>query len=150
MPICTYSTLDSTHYSSTYGTYISTQVFGTIHRFYSFAGNKHLLRVHFMLGKVFYVNITEITQTGMQCDISKINAFNFHSFHQFTAKVQTGSRRRYSSFVLCKDRLETYRIFFFYRTINDRVGQWSFTQRIECFLKFVMGTIIEETQCTPT
>ena len=103
-----------------------------------------------MLGKVFYVNITEITQTGMQCDISKINAFNFHPFHQFTAKMQAGSRRRYSSFVLCKDRLETYRIFFFYRTINDRVGQWSFTQRIECFLKFVMGTIIEETQCTPT
>ena len=48
-----------------------------------------------MLRQVFYVDITEVAQTGMQGDISEINTFDFQTLHQLTTKVQAGCRSSY-------------------------------------------------------
>ena len=76
-----------------------------------------------MLRQVFYVDITEVAQTGMQGDISEINTFDFQTLHQLTAKVQAGCRSSYRTFVLGEDGLETFRIFRLYRTVDDGMGQ---------------------------
>ena len=35
--------------------------------------------------------------------------------------------RLYGTFVAGKDRLETFGVFWFYRTVDDAMGQWSFS-----------------------
>ena len=103
-----------------------------------------------MFRKVFYIDITEVAQTGMQRNISKINTLNFHTLHQLTAKVQAGGRSSNRSFVLSKNRLETHSIFFFHRTVDNRMRQGRFTQCIKSFFKLVMRAVIKETQGTAT
>ena len=101
-----------------------------------------------MLRQVFYVDITEVAQTGMQGDISEINTFDFQTLHQLTAKVQAGCRSSYRTFVLGEDGLETFRIFRLYRTVDDGMGQGSLTQSIEGFLELIVRSVIKETERT--
>ena len=47
-------------------------------------------------------------------DVGKVNTLDFHTLHQLAAEVQAGGRRRKSSFVACKNRLETFGICLLY------------------------------------
>ena len=63
--VCAYGTLNGTHHSGTYSANLSVQVFGTIYNADSFFVHNHLFRICLVLRKVFHINITEVTQTGM-------------------------------------------------------------------------------------
>jgi len=143
-------TLDSPHHRSTYRTYVSTGILGTIDSFHRRFVHKHLFRVHFVLRQVFYINVTEVAQAGMQGDIGKVYSLNFQTFHQFTTEVQASCRGSHRAFFLREDRLETFGIFRFYRTIDNRVGERSFAQSIQSLLKFIMRSVIQETKRTTT
>ena len=139
---------NSTHHCRTYRTYISTVIFGTIHGFHRHFVYKHLFRIHLMLRQVLYVDVAEVTQTSVQSDICKVHTFNFQTFHQLTAEVQTSSRSSHRTLVLCKNRLEAFSIFRFYGTVDNRMGEWSFTQRIQCLFELVMRSVIKKTERT--
>ena len=101
-----------------------------------------------MLRQVLHVNVTEVTQTSVQSDICEVHTFNFQTFHQLTAEVQTSSRSSHRTLVLCKNRLEAFSIFRFYGTVDNRMGEWSFTQRIQCLFELVMRSVIKKTERT--
>ena len=42
----------------------------------------HLLRVHLVLGKVFHLDVVEVAQSAVQCDVCKVDALNLHTLHQ--------------------------------------------------------------------
>ena len=132
--------LDGTHHGSTYGTDLAVQVFGMVHNPYGFLVHNHLLGVCLVLGEVFHINVEEVTQAGMQGDVGKVNTLDFHTLHQLAAEVQAGGRRRNSSFVACKNRLETFGIVRLYGTVDDAVGQRRFAQRIERLLELIVRT----------
>jgi S-adenosylmethionine:tRNA ribosyltransferase-isomerase len=49
--------------------------------------NIYLLRIHFMLGKIFHLHVSKSPQPNMKCNFCKINSFYFQSLHQFSAKM---------------------------------------------------------------
>ena len=100
-----------------------------------------------MLGKIFYIYFTEISQAGMKCKESALYSFYLHSFQQLSAKMQSGSRSDNSAFVFCKNILVTIYIIRFGRTIYV-AGKRGFSQLIKSFLKFFMSTVKQETQST--
>ena len=139
---------NSTHHSRTYRTNISAVIFGTINGFHRHFVYKHLFRIHLMLCQVFYVDVAEVTQTSVQSDICKVYTFDFQTFHQLTAEVQTSSRSSHRTFVLRKDRLKAFCIFRFHGTVDDRVGKWGLTQRVQSLFELVMRSVIKETERT--
>ena len=56
-------------------------------------------------------------------------------------------RSCYRTFIFSKNGLETFCIFFFYRT-TDETGQRSLTQSIKSFLELIVRTVIKESQST--
>ena len=120
-----------------------------VHNPYGFLVHNHLLGVCLVLGEVFHINVAEVTQAGMQGDVGKVNTLDFHTLHQLAAEVQAGGRRRNSSFVACKNRLETFGIVRLYGTVDDAVGQRRFAQRIERLLELIVRTVVKETKRTP-
>ena len=147
MPVCTDSRFYCAHHSSTYRTNTSVLIFCLIDNITSFSINKHLFRIHLMLGKIFHINFAEVTQSGMHCHISEIYSLDFHTFHQLTAKMKSCRRSCYRTFIFSKNGLETFCIFFFYRT-TDETGQRSLTQSIKSFLELIVRTVIKESQST--
>ena len=148
MAVCADGTLYRTHHRSTYGTHLPVQILGTVYNLYGFFRNNHLLGIRLMLGKVLYIDVAEVAQTGMQCNIGKVNSLNLHALHQLAAEMQACRRSRYSTFVAGKDRLETFRILRFHGTVDDAVRQRRLTQSVQCLLELVVRPVIQKTKGT--
>ena len=74
MAVCADGALYRTHHRSTCGTHLPVQILGTVYNLYGFFRNNHLLGIRLMLGKVLYIDVAEVAQTGMQCNIGKVNS----------------------------------------------------------------------------
>ena len=148
MTVCADGAFYRTHHRSTYGAHLPIHILGAVHNFYSFLRNNHLFRVGFMFCKILHINIAEVAQTGMQSDVGKVNSFNLHALHQLAAEMQARRRSSYSTLITGKNRLETFRILRFYRTVDDAVRQRSFAQRIQSFLELVMRPVVKKTEST--
>ena len=85
----------------------------------------------------------------MKGDESKIDAFDFHTFHQFATEVKSRCRSGNGTLVLGKDTLEIIKVVGSGRTsVNDIAGKRCLTKCIEVAFELVMRTVIQETQCT--
>ena len=147
--VCTDSCFDSAHHGGTDCTNLSSVIFCRIHDIHDIPVHDHLLRIHLMLGQVFHIDFAEITQPGMQCQISKLAILNLQTFHQFTTEMKTGGGSHNRSFFRRKNILITIFVIRFYRTV-DIFRQRGFTQCIQCLFKFIMVPVIKETQGTAT
>ena len=92
--------------------------------------HKHLLAVHLVLGQIFHVDITEITQPAVHRDVSKIHALDFKPLHQLPREMKSGRRGCHRSLVTGKNTLKTFHILGFGRTLHNMFGQRSLAERI--------------------
>ena len=114
-----------------------------VHEFHQFGSHSHLLGIHLVFREVLDIDFTKITQAGMKGEEPVIDSFNFHSFQQLTAEMQTGGRSDNSSFITSKNILIPIGIHLFYRT-GDIGGQRHFSQLVKSLLKLIVGTVVKE------
>ena len=104
-----------------------------------------------MLGQVFHINATEIAQTCVQRDERLFDAHDLHTLHQFAREVESCDRHGDSTLMTCKDVLETLVVFLLSRTVHtDIIWNRCLAKTIEGLFEHIVGTIIEETECTST
>ena len=89
--------------------------------------NMIILGIHLMFTEILHFNRAESSQSGMQGEFRKTNSFNFQTFDQFLAEMQTGCRCSHGSLMLGINSLVSLFIFFV-RFSFDILGQGCFSQ----------------------
>src|SRR5689334_4681412 len=82
----------------------------------------------------------------MQCYFRKLHSFQFKALHQFRTEVQARSRCSHSAFMLCINSLVTGYIIRFSLALYI-FGKRCVPQLINKTFEFIMGAVIQETQC---
>jgi hypothetical protein len=111
-------------------------------------GDDEFLRIHFVFGKVFYLNRVEGSQTYVQGDFGKLDAFDFEAFHQMFGEVQTGSRSSNGTFFFGVNRLVTLGIFLV-DFAADVFWDRRFTELCKLVAEFIVRTVVKETKVLP-
>ena len=136
----TYTTLQSTHHTTThrYNTLLIGN--GIVYRITSRLFDAIIFAIHLVLGQIFNLNLPKRTQTQMQSDLGKLNSLDIHSHLQLTCDVQLSRWRRNSSNMLSEQTLIPSLILFLY-TAGDILWNGSFTQFLNHFSKFIVRTV---------
>ena len=69
-----------------------------------------------MLGKIFHVDILGVAATGVKSQEASFHALDFQAFHQFAAKMETGSGSHHRPLIAGIDTLIIIGILRLHRT----------------------------------
>src|SRR5512138_1297110 len=140
-----YRTFQRPHNSCANSTYPPLFILCLIDYRDSLVGDPYPFRINLMLCEIFHIHTPEIPESDMQSYLSKLHTDDLKLFQQLTAEMQAGCRSRYSSFMLCKNRLISLIILRLHLTVY-KLGKGCLAQAVECLLKLFICTVIQKSQ----
>ncbi len=145
VPACRYRTFKGSYHSGSDCTDPLFFIFGFIHNFSCFFGNYYPFRINFMLCKILNINTPEVTETHMQCNFGKFDAYYFKLFQEFPAEMQSGRRSRHSTFILGKNGLVPFTVIRFNRSVY-KFWKRCFPKSVEGLFKFLISTVKQKSE----
>ena len=73
------SCLKGTLHGGAHGKHLAALVLGTVDKLAARGVNKHLFRVHFVLGEVLHIGVAEIAKSAVQGDECAVNVVYLHA-----------------------------------------------------------------------
>lgn len=133
-------------YGCTHGAYGVAAVFGSVDYVYQVAVHIHVFRIHAVFCQVFHIDFAIIAAARVQCQESTFHPLYFEAFKQFAAEVQSGGRCHHGTLFFGKDALVAFLVSRFCRAFYV-IGQRGLAEGVERLLKFIVGRVVEKTQC---
>ncbi len=100
-----------------------------------------------VFGEVLHINSAEVAQTGMKGDFGEVDAFEFHTFQQVSAEMETGCGGGNSTFHLGINGLLVFFILWNNLTQSLQVfRQWGQSQFGQFLLEGVVIVVKQKTQ----